>query len=458
MKNIIALLCIVAAFSSKKVSSQPSDWPKNPLIYEVNVRQHTEEGTLRGFAREVPKLRELGVNVIWFMPIQPIGMKKRKAKGDLFVEDITDTAMRKKYLGSPYSISNYTAVNPDYGTLSDFKNLVKACHAAGMKVILDWVGNHTAWDHAWITDHPDWYTKDKLGNITDPLNEQGISIGWTDVADLNYSNAEMTNEMVKSMRFWLDSTGIDGFRCDVAMSVPAEFWNKARKELEDGGKKIFMLAESEEHDMGQFKGAFNAYYGWELHHAMNEVAKGKKKALYLDTLLRKKLSTFPTNVYSMNFITNHDENSWNGTEFERMKSAWKAMAVFVFTTPGIPLLYTGQEYGNNIRLKFFEKDTIRPQSDYFDYFGFYKQLGQLRTQTPALGTSAELNTFQSFKSKNNNVLIFKRKLGSEQYWICLNLSEMCFKKAVKLPKGEILLGTTSRNLNAWDYKVIKLTN
>ena len=457
MKKNFILLAFMLAMGLLVSRAQPSDWPKNPLIYEVNLRQHTAEGTIKSFAREIPKLKELGVNVIWFMPVQPIGMKKRKAKGDLFVEDIADPQLRKKYLGSPYSISNYTAVNPDYGSLSDFKNVVRACQASGIKVILDWVGNHTAWDHPWISEHPEWYTKDKNGNITDPLNEEGNSIGWTDVADLNYSNTAMTDEMVKCMKFWLDSTGIDGFRCDVAMSVPSAFWNKARKELETDGRKIFMLAESEEHDMGQFKGAFNAYYGWELHHAMNEVAKGKKKALYLDTLLKKKLRTFPSNVYSMNFITNHDENSWNGTEFERMKNCWKAMAVFVFTAPGIPLLYTGQEYGNNIRLKFFEKDTIQPQTD-LDYYGFYRSLGQLRTQYSALGTSPELNTFQPLKSKNKNILIFKRGTADQQFWVCLNLSSKPFKKAVKVPQGQILMGNPTRDLDAWDYKVIKLQN
>ena len=453
MKNNIVLLFGFLALFAFRTKAQPEDWPKNPLIYEVNVRQHTLEGTLKAFEREIPKLKALGVNVVWFMPVQPIGIKKRKAKGDLFVEDITDTLLRKKYLGSPYSIRDYTAINPDYGSMQDFKNVVKVCHSNRIKVILDWVGNHTAWDHPWINAHPDWYTKDKNGNITDPLNDEGVSIGWTDVADLNYGNDEMMAEMIRCMKFWLDSTGIDGFRCDVAMSVPSLFWQRARKELE-ADRKIFMLAESEEHDMEQFNGAFNAYYGWELHHVMNQVAQGKRKAAALDTIFTKKLLKFPRNVYSMNFITNHDENSWNGTEFERMKDAWKAMAVLVYTAPGIPLLYTGQEYGNNRRLRFFEKDTVLQQLDY-NYFVFYSMLGSLRAYI-GLGTSEESNNIKFIPQKSPNLLVFTRGNSERTYWVCLNLSDTPHKKKVKMPKGIRLLGTPFKKLGPWDYKVIML--
>ncbi|MFY7848159.1 MAG: alpha-amylase family glycosyl hydrolase, partial [Bacteroidia bacterium] len=215
----------------------------NPLLYEVNLRQHTPEGTIAAFQAQLDRMTALGVDMIWLMPVQPIGERKRKAKGDLFVEDIADTSLHKQYLGSPYSIRDYRAVNPDFGTLEEFRALVQACHARKIRVILDWVGNHTAWDHPWISTHPDWYTKNANGGITDPLNEQGQSMGWTDVADLDYSNRAMRKEMIAAMRFWLDSTGIDGFRCDVAMSVPADFWEEARQAFSDY-KDLFMLAES----------------------------------------------------------------------------------------------------------------------------------------------------------------------------------------------------------------------
>jgi glycosidase len=453
MKKHIILLAGMLALGFNSVIAQPADWPENPIIYEVNLRHHTPEGTLASFKQELRQLKGLGVNVLWFMPVQPIGEKKRKAKGDLFVEDIKEPAEKLRYLGSPYSIRNYTQVNPDFGTLQEFKSVVKLCHEMGMKVILDWVGNHTAWDHPWIAAHPDWYTKDKNGNITDPLNEEGNSMGWTDVADLNYGSQEMRAAMIQDMKYWVKECDIDGFRCDVAMSVPADFWDAARKEIETV-KPIFMLAESEEHDMAQFKGAFNAYYGWELHHVMNQVAKGKRKATFLDTTLSKKLKKFPGNVYSMNFITNHDENSWNGTEFERMKDAWKAMAVFTFTAPGIPLLYTGQEYGNNRRLRFFEKDTIQKRHD-FNYFGFYSLLCDLR-KYHGLGTSAASNNISFIPQKSPNLLVFTRGNKEHTYWVCLNLSESAYKKRIKIPKGALLMGTPGKKLGPWAYKVLQL--
>jgi glycosidase len=340
--------------------------------------------------------------------------------------------------------------------MDEFKDMVKECHGMGMKVILDWVGNHTAWDHPWISKNPDWYTKDKNGNITDPLNEEGNSMGWTDVADLNYGNAEMRKAMIQDMKFWIEQCDMDGFRCDVAMSVPADFWDAARKEIEKV-KPIFMLAESEEHDMAQFKGAFNAYYGWEMHHVLNEVSHGSKTAWRIDTVMTRKMKTFPVNTYMMNFITNHDENSWKGTEFERMGPAWKVMAVYTFTAPGIPLLYTGQEYGNNKRLKFFEKDTILPQTNQ-DYYGFYSSLCSLRTSQVALGTSPALNQWKVIPSKRKDQLIFQRSTKGNCVWICLNMGGETVSPSVKVPKGKILLGNEcyqDNKLSPWGYLVIQ---
>lgn len=456
MKKNIILLAALWSLGLPMVWAQPSDWPKNPVIYEVNLRHHTPEGSIAAFSRDLPRLKQLGVNVLWFMPVQPIGEKKRKAKGDLFVEDITNPTERGRYLGSPYSISNYTKVNPFFGSMDEFKALVKECHGMGMKVILDWVGNHTSWDHPWISAHPEWYTKDKNGNITDPLNEEGNSMGWTDVADLNYGNAEMRKAMIQDMKFWIEQCDMDGFRCDVAMSVPADFWDAARKEIEKV-KPIFMLAESEEHDMGQFKGAFNAFYGWEMHHVLNQVSRGTKTTWYIDSVMTRKMKKFPANVYMMNFITNHDENSWNGTEFERMGPAWKVMAVYTFTAPGIPLLYTGQEYGNNRRLRFFEKDTVQMR-DNEDYFAFYSQLCQLRTGQPALGTSAALNQWKALRTKRKDQLVIERKSKKNCIWIYMNMGGDTVKPAVKVPKGKILLGNEcykDEKVAPWGYLVIQ---
>lgn len=435
-----------------------SDWMPEAIIYEVNLRHHTPEGTLAAFAGQLDSLKDLGVNVLWFMPIQPIGIEKRKAKGDLFAADIKDSMERARYLGSPYSIRNYTEINPDYGTMDEFKSLVKRCHEAGFKVILDWVGNHTSWDHPWISEHPDWYTKNKKGEITDPLNEKGESIGWTDVADLNYDNKDMRKAMASSMKFWVDECDIDGFRCDVAMNVPADFWEYAKNELEKT-KPMFMLAESEEHDMRQFDSAFNAYYGWEMHHVMNEIYKGNKTPKYLDTLLQKKSVKFKKDVFAMNFITNHDENSWNGTEFERMGEAWKAMAVFAFTSPGIPLMYTGQEKGLKKRLRFFEKDTVIASTD-FDYFGFYQQILKIRREHTALWALPENKNVTFIPTANSNLLMFSRENGEDRLRIAINMSIETVKLTPGLPENSkfLLMDGYQReksSLGPWGFVVVK---
>lgn len=443
--------------------------PKNPIMYEVNLRHHTKEGTINAFSRRLPELKALGVNVVWIMPAQPIGKKNRKATGDTFVEDMTapdGVNLWDKYKGSPYSISDYTAVNPDYGTLDDFRSLVKKFHQMGMIVILDWVGNHTAWDHEWITEHPDWYTKNSKGEITDPLNEDGTSIGWTDVADLNYDNPELRKAMTAEMRFWIDSVDLDGFRCDVAMNVPADFWEVTVKELQSI-KPIFMLAESEEHNMKLFDNAFNAYYGWESHEIMNKIAKGEKSAKELCEAVGKKYKKFPMDVFPMNFITNHDENCWNGTLFDRMGNAWKALAVYTYTAPGIPLLYTGQEMGNNRRLKFFEKDNIAYPKDAMDYFRFYQELGKIRLANPALGISEDLNIDTETNTESGgDVITYIRKNGkgksTNMIWVCINMSNEK-KKMPKTPKSmehseNIILSSSAdkNHLEPWGYRVVRM--
>ncbi|MGB1094118.1 MAG: alpha-amylase family glycosyl hydrolase [Bacteroidia bacterium] len=461
---IFALLCFWGSLISQTAL------PKNPIMYEVNLRHHTKEGTINAFARRLPELKALGVNVVWIMPSQPIGKKNRKATGDTFVQDLVNPSneamMWDKYKGSPYSISDYTAVNPDYGTVDDFKALVEKCHRMGMIVILDWVGNHTAWDHAWITDHPEWYTKNSKGEITDPLNEDGSSIGWTDVADLNYDNEELRKAMRTEMRFWVEEVGLDGFRCDVAMNVPAAFWESAVEELKSI-KPIFMLAEAEEHNMKLYDKAFDAYYGWQAHEIMNKIAKGEAKAGELCKATKAKYDKFPKDVFPMNFITNHDENCWNGTLFERMGDAWKALAVYSYMAPGIPLLYTGQEMGNNKRLKFFEKDDVAYPKDAMDYFRFYQNLGKIRSAHPELGISKELNLDAEMTTlKGDDVITFVRRdtpgKSNNMIWVCINLSNET-KKLPKAPKAmdekENVILTSSTDLETlepWGYRVVKM--
>ncbi len=391
---LLATILVACSTQEKKdqtVTKLPSEWIKNATIYEVNVRQYTEEGSLAAFEERLPKLKELGVDVLWFMPIQPIGRLNRKAVGDTFVQDLA-TPDYDKYWGSPYSISDYTAVNPRYGTVDDFKRIIKKCHDMDMYVILDWVGNHTAWDNTWLTEHPEWYTHDSTGKITDPIGEDGKSWGWTDVADLNYDNKDMRTAMIKSMQFWVDECDLDGFRCDVAMEVPTNFWNEARVALEKV-KPMFMLAESETHQPDQFESAFDAYYGWEMHHIFNKLYKGEVNAKEIIRVMSEKDSINGTKAFPMNMITNHDENSWNGTIDERLGESWKAMAVLSYSLRGLPLIYNGQEAGLKHRLSFFGKDEIDWDSpDANKYFEFYQIMNEIKANSAlAVDSKIEFN-------------------------------------------------------------------
>ncbi len=371
-------------------------------IYEVNVRQYSEEGSLAAVTRDIPRLKSLGVDILWLMPIQPIGEKNRKGE-----------------LGSYYSIADYTAVNPEYGNLKDLKILVETAHKHGQKVILDWVANHTAWDHPWIESNSDWYTRNADGEITDPIDDQGKPWGWTDVADLNYDNRELWQGMTDAMKFWLVEADIDGFRCDVAGEVPTEFWNFARPQL-DAVKPVFMLAEAEKPELQK---AFDMSYGWEFHHLTNEIAKGEKPTSTIHDYIAKRVNRFDADHIAMMFTTNHDENSWNGTVFERYGDAHKAMAVLSFTIDGMPLVYSGQEAAMSKRLKFFEKDTIDWGG--YELQAFYGHLLQLKQATPALWNGAQGGRYRplSHAGDNDQVLGFQRSHDAGDVDVWINFSD-----------------------------------
>ena len=339
---LVALL-IAARAAAQAPAAPPSvahpAWSRNATIYEVNVRQYTPEGTFAAFARHVPRLKRQGVDILWFMPVQAIGEKNRKGK-----------------LGSYYSVRDFRGFNPEFGTRADFARVVAAAHAQGMKVVLDWVPNHTAYDHPWATRHPDWYERNPDGSIHNARDNEGRETDWTDVAELNYGSAEMRRAMVADMRWWLDVMKIDGFRCDVAGGVPDDFWAEARQALGAGHPGLFMLAEAEG---PKYHRAFDMTYGWELHHLLNDVAQGKKPATALGAYFAREDSTYPADAYRMYFTSNHDENSWNGTEFERMgANHLPAYVVAATAHQGMPLLYTGQEVSLKKRLRFFERDTV----------------------------------------------------------------------------------------------------
>ncbi len=314
-------------------------WSKNAVVYEVNIRQYTPEGTFAAFSKQLPRLKALGVDILWIMPVQPIGKVNRKGT-----------------LGSYYSIADYTAINPEFGTEADFKAMVDAAHAQGLRVILDWVANHTSHDHHWTREHPDWHTRKPDGSLSRPIDPSGKETDWDDVADLNYGNREMRAAMIGEMRWWVDRMNIDGFRCDVAGFVPNDFWAEVRTSLRSAKPDLFFLAEWEDPTLHE---SFDATYGWELFHLMNDVASGKKKASDIDAYFNGFAAKFPAGAYRLNFTSNHDENSWNGTEFERMGANHRAAFVLGATAQqSILLLYSGQEASFNRRLPFFDKDSI----------------------------------------------------------------------------------------------------
>ena len=338
-------------------------WSRTAAIYEVNVRQYTPEGTLAALEQHLPRLQQLGVDILWLMPVQPIGVKNRKGG-----------------LGSYYSIADYTAINPEYGTEADFRHFVDAAHRQGLKVILDWVPNHTAFDHEWATSHRDYYDLRPDGSMRNARDNEGKETDWTDVAELNYANAEMRRAMIGEMRWWVDSMNVDGFRCDVAGGVPADFWVDARRQLKAAKPDLFLLAEAESPAM---HAAFDMTYGWELHHLLNEISTGKRSTAELDRYFARQDTLYGSGAYRMYFTSNHDENSWQGTEFERMGANHVPAFVLSATAArGMPLLYTGQEVSLNKRLRFFEKDTV-------DWSGpsladFYRALLDLKERQPAL--------------------------------------------------------------------------
>lgn len=358
------------------------EWSKSSVIYELNTRQFTPEGTFNAAAKHLTRLKNLGVDIIWLMPIYPIGKQDRKGT-----------------LGSYYSIQSYTDINPEFGTLEDFKEFVAQAKTLGLRVIIDWVANHTSRDAKWVTEHPSWYKYDANGKLVAPYD-------WTDVAQLDTYNHEMWEGMAHAMTYWLNETPIDGFRCDMASLLPVDFWNFIRIEL-DKVRPVFMLAESE--DPYLHRNAFNATYCWELVHLIDGIAQGKNSINDIESYFRKQASLFSKNDYRMAFTSNHDENTWSGSEFERLGLAAKAMAAFTFMIPSIPLIYNGQEAAYSSRLSFFEKDCIEWNVNR-DFETLYQKLCQLKqTYRPLWNGPWGGETLVSVDGNGQNVKIERRK-------------------------------------------------
>ncbi len=373
-----------------KTSFNKVDWADKGILYEVNIRQYTPEGSFKAFAKHLPRLKAMGVSILWLMPITPISANIRQGS-----------------LGSYYACSSYTLINPEFGSLTDFKNLIQQAHLLGMKVIIDWVANHTGWDHSWTIENSNWYKKDESGNFTEKN-------GWHDVIDLNFEVPEMQVALIDAMRYWITECDIDGFRCDMAHLVPLDFWEQARKSCELI-KPLFWLAECEVVDYHQ---VFDASYAWWWMHETEKYQIAKSSLYDINNVLHA-YSQYPQHAIKLFFTSNHDENSWNGTELEKYGVTAKTWAVFCFTWHGMPLIYSGQETANQKRLKFFDKDLIE-WDDPMPLQEFYTKLAQLRINNEAivLGESFILPSDHS-----NELMAFFRRSGENLVLILLNLSK-----------------------------------
>ena len=404
--SLIICVCIISFSCSQKLTpisnigaqsttfSHPS-WSEQSNIYEVNVRQYSNEGTFKGFEKSLPRLQKMGVKILWFMPINPIGIEGRK--------------MTSSDLGSYYSVMNYKEVNPEFGTMDDWKELVKHAHSLGFKVIIDWVPNHTSPDNPWMKEHPAFYQHDKNGNTV-------YDNDYTDTRNLDYGNKELRDSMISVMKYWITNTGIDGFRCDHVDPIPADFWKTCITELRKV-KDVYMLAESEKPEF-HYAG-FDATYAWNIMWATVEVAQGKRNLFFLDSVLNQNFTIFPKNAQRMYFTSNHDENSWNGTEFEKYGDAYKAFAVFTQTMyESVPLIYSGQEVPNKKRLKFFVRDPI--VWDKYEMAPFYSTLLHLREKDEALAANA---AYKKIPTANDDAIFaYIRQKGNHKILVVLNLS------------------------------------
>jgi glycosidase len=441
------LFLITPSFAQLK----PIQWARNAVIYEVNTRQYSQAGTLAEVNKDLLRLKDLGVDVLWFMPLHPIGAKKRKGT-----------------LGSYYSVRDYRMIDPSYGDTVAFRQLVRRAHSMGMKVIVDWVANHTSWDHKWVQEHKNWYVQNETGEIQSQFD-------WSDVAKLDFKNPEMRTAMIEDMKYWVNHFDIDGFRCDVAFLVPLDFWSQARTEL-DKVKPMFILAEMEGNTditpfpENYFRKVFNASYAWTFMGVTQDMAKGKKNVADFRKEMNQNYQRFPKSMAKMFFITNHDENSWNGTVTEKYGDNWKLYATLCYTLPqSMPMIYSGEEAGLNRRLQFFEKDAILPK-EWADTsrYNWYRAIIKLRHENPALWNMQQGEDFQEIEVASadtaiyNKVYAFKRTKGKYEVAVITNFSSkdvvIDFPKWIPDPAFKTLFNSKALNKNQNGKWVLKAYN
>ena len=459
MKNIFLLFAFISIVSCQKnlekddsnsidldpyqpkeyVKVTHPEWSKNATIYQLNTRQFSEEGTFKAAQTQLPRIKELGVDIIWLMPINPIGKKNRKGT-----------------LGSPYSVKDYYGVNPEFGTFQDLKNFVNEAHKLGMYVILDWVANHTAWDNELVEKHPEWYTKDYKGDFRPtPWWD------WSDIIDLDYNKPGVRKYMTEALKYWVKEADIDGYRCDVAGFVPLDFWNNVRKEL-DAIKPVFILGEWESRDL--HAKAFDMTYAWDWNEKLHNICMGKADVNQLYIYYSWNERFFPKNSIRMTFVSNHDKNSWEGTMYEQFGEGLEAAIALSVVGDGMPLIYNGQEAGNTKRLEFFEKDPIHWKEH--EIGNLYKKLFALLKSNTALWHAKWGATM--IKIPNNHeteVLSFVRQNEKDKVFAVFNFSknqkEITFKES--LFEGDYTDFNSSEKVNLnqntkltlapWSYKV-----
>ena len=448
---ISLLLFFAAPLLAADLSPQPyvqlqhPEWVKSATIYEVNIRQFTPEGTFKAFETHLPRLKALGVDILWLMPIHPIGEKNRKGT-----------------LGSYYSVRDYFGVNPEFGSADDLRHLIDQAHAMGMYVILDWVANHSAWDNPLVEQHPDWYLKSRYGNFqSTPWRD------YDDIIDFDYSAVGLRAYMVEAMKYWVEAFDVDGFRCDVASFVPVDFWEDARQEL-DAVKPVFMLAEAADRDLHQR--AFDMTYAWQFWDHLHHIAtKGSGLGALTGGYIAEHVSIWPQDAIRMNMVTNHDKNSWEGTLADFFGPAIDAAIVLSNTFEGMPMIYSGQEAGFDRQLKFFDKDLI----EWRDHpkRALYQTLFHLKHKNQALWNGQWGGRVERIRhDKLDQVVAFARHKNGDKVISIVNYSGTPVSVVLdtQFDQGEyynvfteqpVLIGhSTTLQLPAWGYQVLETSN
>jgi glycosidase len=420
-------------------SVQSPEWAKDAVIYQINTRQYSEAGTFKAVEADLARIKSLGVDILWFMPIHPIGEAKRKGM-----------------MGSPYAVKDFQAVNPDLGTLKDFKSLVDAAHAQDMKVIIDWVANHTAWDNFLTTEHPEYYTRNENGEMQHPPETD-----WFDVADLDYSQGGLREYMTESLLYWVREVGIDGYRCDVAGMVPTDFWNSVRPKL-DAIKPVFMLAEWQESELHEK--AFDASYAWRWKEIMQDIVRGKADATDMAGYYIDYQTQWPEGAMRMTYTENHDQNTWDGSTDEIYGEAFEAALALSFVGDGIPLIYNGQEAGNQKRLEFFEKDLIEwgshPHKNLISRLTALKEgrsvlwNGSWGEPLKVLTTSQPEDVFSFIRGDTKSAVVAVFNLSDKE--LSVQISDKTVQGDYKLFKSgdvETLTPVTKLVLQPWEYRI-----